>query len=84
MILFHMKLHCKCIHSVLAFGRYPARVFFYDAFGNGKTETVAVVHLPCFITAVKPLEDVFQFFFEYCTAVILAFQSVFGMSSGNF
>ena len=41
-----------------------------DAFGDGKTETVAVVHLPCFISPIKTLEDIFQFIFGYGFAFV--------------
>ena len=55
-----MKLHYECIEPVLAFGKDSARMLSDDAFGDGKTKSVAVVHLPCFISSVKAFEDVFQ------------------------
>ena len=60
-----MQMNVKCIDSVLAFGKDFARMLGYDAFGNGQTETVAIVHLTGFVASVKTLEDVFQFFFGY-------------------
>ena len=60
-----MKLHYECIEPVLAFGKDFAGMFCDDAFGDGKTKTVAVVHLTGFVASVETLEDVFQFLFGY-------------------
>lgn len=65
-----MQMNRKSIDTVFTFGKDFARMLSDDAFGDGKTETVAVVHLPCFISSVKAFEDVFQFFFGYCFTFI--------------
>ena len=65
-----MQMNVKCIDSVLAFGKYFARILGDDTFSDGKTETVAVIHFSGFVASVKALEDVFQFIFGYGFAFV--------------
>ena len=75
------KFHEKAVLAVPALGPDAAVVFLDNAFCDGKTQTVAVIHAACFVYAVKALENLFQILSAEFRAAVSDFQQAAAVRS---
>jgi len=57
------ELDEESVGSGIALRPNSALVYAYNGFRNGKTQTVTAIHCPGLVCPVKPLENIFEFFF---------------------